>query len=292
MASYGGHRRVEAAFVGTVFERGAPCGSGRRPGRVVRDGQSRSKMGDCVAIALAVASKPHAPTIGLLCGLMITAMTVQAAMNELTSEMAAAGWQSLFDGESLAGWRNYQAAPGTPVRGWSVVDGTLARTSAGGDIVSEQQFTNFELALEWRVREGGNSGIFIRATEDEPLIYESAPEMQVLDDARHPDGADPLTSAGSNYGLNPAPRGVVKPAGEWNAVRIRVEGDRVTHWLNDERIVDYDLGSEDWKARVADSKFAAWPNYGTAPRGHIGLQDHGDPVAFRNIRILPLPDAP
>lgn len=209
----------------------------------------------------------------------------------LSAEEAAAGWQSLFDGESLAGWRNYRS-DGSVVKGWAAVNGELTRTGAGGDLITEAQFRNFELALEWRVEAAGNSGIFIRAAEDEPRIYESAPEMQVLDDEGHRDGGDPVTSAGANYGLHPAPRGVVKPAGEWNAVRIRVQGDRVTHWLNGERIVDYQLGSADWQARVANSKFAAWPNYGKAPRGHIGLQDHGDPVAFRNIRILVLPDTP
>jgi hypothetical protein len=211
--------------------------------------------------------------------------------NVLSSDEVDAGWQLLFDGETLEGWRNYRT-DGTVVKGWAAVNGTLARTGPGGDLVTWNQFGNFELALEWRVEEGGNSGIFIRATEDESHIYESAPEMQVLDDDAHRDGRDPLTSAGANYGLHPARRGVVKPAGAWNAVRLRVAGDHVTHWLNGQRIVDYQLGSEDWQVRVAASKFAGWPNYSKASRGHIGLQDHGDPVAYRTLRILVLPDVP
>lgn len=224
----------------------------------------------------------------LLVGCLLAAMA-DGAVNESSSDEAASGWRTLFDGETLQGWRNYQAPPGTPVRGWEARDGLLMRTAAGGDLVTEDQFENFELVLEWRVEKAGNSGIFFHATEEGANIYMSAPEMQVLDDAHHRDGGDPLTSAGANYALHPAPRGVVKPAGEWNAVRLRVEDGHVTHWLNGERIVDYELGSEDWQRRVAQSKFAGWPGYGRAGRGHIGLQDHGDPVAFRNIKILRLP---
>lgn len=161
----------------------------------------------------------------------------------------------------------------------------LVRTGSGGDIITDRQFSDFELSLEWRVEEGGNSGVFYRAAEGEEWIYHSAPEMQVLDDAGHVDGGDPLTSAGANYGLHPAARGVVRPAGEWNQARVVVEGNHVEHWLNEVRVVEYELGSEDWEARVADSKFVEWPAYGRAPRGHIGLQDHGDPVWYRNVKI-------
>jgi hypothetical protein len=113
--------------------------------------------------------------------------------------------------------------------------------------------------------------------------------MQVLDDARHPDGRSRLTAAGSAYGLYPAPAGVAKPAGEWNQVRLVVKGAHVEHWLNGQKVVEYELWSPDWKARVANSKFAQWPTYGLAKQGHIALQDHGDWVAYRNIRIRVLP---
>jgi len=212
-----------------------------------------------------------------------------ASHNTLTEAERAAGWRLLFDGESLAGWRSYRTE--MPPDGWRAEDGTLRRYGPGGDLVTVDQFADFELALEWRVGEGGNSGIFYRAAPGSEHIFHSAPEMQVLDDAGHPDGDDPLSSAGSVYGVYPAPRGVVRPAGEWNHVRITVAGDHVEHWLNGERIVEYEFGSADWEARVADSKFADVEEYGAAREGHVGLQDHGDPVWFRNIKLRPLDDS-
>ena len=196
-------------------------------------------------------------------------------------------WRALFDGESTAGWRGYQMA-GTP-GGWQVVDGALTRVGSGGDIITEDQFANFELELEWNVSPGGNSGIFFRVTETAGNTYETGPEMQVLDDAEHANGQSPLTSAGANFGLNAVTDQVVKPPGEWNSVRMVADGAHVEHWLNGEKVVEYELWSSDWESRVSNSKFAEWPGYGRATRGHIALQDHGDWVAYRNIRIRELP---
>lgn len=209
--------------------------------------------------------------------------TGQEAMNTLTPQEEADGWELLFDGDDLEGWRGF-GRDDLP-EGWVAEDGLLVRSSGQGDIITREVFRDFELSLEWMVREAGNSGIFYRASEEVDRIFEGAPEMQVLDDAGHIDGGNPLTSAGANYGLHPAPRGVVHPAGEWNQARIRVEGAQVTHWLNGERIVDYELGSPEWAGLVAGSKFAEWPEYGTFDEGHIGLQDHGDWVAYRNLKI-------
>jgi hypothetical protein len=173
--------------------------------------------------------------------------------------------------------------------GWQVVDGALTRVAAGGDIVTRDKYANFELELDWNISPGGNSGILYRGSEEEDAIYWSAPEMQVLDDARHPDGHSRLTAAGSDYGLYPSPAGVVKPAGEWNHVRILVNGNHVEHWLNGVKVVEYELGSADWTAKVAASKFAPHPHYGRNATGYISLQDHGDRVAYRNIKIRVLP---
>ncbi len=203
--------------------------------------------------------------------------------NHLTAQEESEGWELLFDGVNLDAWRTY----GQPDLhdGWQAVDGLLVRVDGGGDIITRETFTDFELEVDWMVLEGGNSGIFIRASEESGRIFEGAPEMQILDDAVHRDGGDPLTSAGANYALHPAPRGVVRPAGEWNEARMRVVGSHVEQWLNGVLTAEYDLGSPEWSELVAASKFAEWPEYGTYPSGHIGLQDHGDRVSFRNLKV-------
>ena len=206
--------------------------------------------------------------------------------NTLTAEEKAAGWRLLFDGKTTNGWRAYNGT-GMP-DGWQVVDGALTRVAPAADIITTEKFRDFELSLEWKVQAGGNSGIFYRAVEGLDYIFQGAPEYQVLDDERHADGKSELTSAGSNYALHRAPRGVVRPAGQWNEARIVVKGNHVEHWLNGRKIVDYELGSDAWKQLVARSKFANWKQYGLAAEGHIGLQEHGDFVAFRNIKIRPV----
>ncbi|HTR20225.1 MAG TPA: DUF1080 domain-containing protein [Gemmatimonadales bacterium] len=208
-------------------------------------------------------------------------------LNTLTPAEQQGGWRLLFDGRTTAGWRGFRLD--SMPAGWQVVDGTLTRVASAGDIMTKEKFANFELTLEWNISQGGNSGIFYRASEDDDAIYWTAPEMQVLDDARHPDGRSRLTAAGSDYGLYPAPAGVVKPAGEWNAVRLVVNGNHVEHWLNGVKVVEYELGSADWEAKVKASKFAPHAHYGRNARGAIGLQDHGDRVAYRNIKIRVLP---
>ena len=212
------------------------------------------------------------------------------APNTLTAAERSAGWKLLFDGKTTAGWHGY-GAPDFP-GGWQIVDGALTRVGTAGDIVTSEKFRDFELAIEWKVAPGGNSGIFYRGVvaPDPKLtpIYHSAPEMQVLDDAKHPDGKSSLTSAGSSYGLYPAPRGIVKPADQWNSARVVVRGNHVEHWLNGTKMVEYELGSTDWTAKVKASKFNEWPSYGKAAEGVIGLQDHGDRVAYRNIKIRPI----
>jgi Domain of Unknown Function (DUF1080) len=203
----------------------------------------------------------------------------------MSSAEQDAGWRFLFDGTTTDQWRGFQSDR-LPA-GWQVVDGALTRVAPAGDIVTWEQFSDFELAMEWKVAPGGNSGVFYRVREAPELesVWQTGPEAQVLDDAGHPDGARAETSAGSCYGLYPAPRGVVHPAGQWNQMRILVRDGRVEHWLNGRKVVEYELGSAEWRERVARSKFAGLPGYGRQPRGHIALQDHGDWVAYRDIRI-------
>lgn len=219
-------------------------------------------------------------------GLLALAVLVSGCATAATSG-GAGEWRSLFDGQTLSGWHGYHQT-GTPTN-WRVVDGTIMAVAPGPDLVTNDKYTNFEIALDWKVWPGSNSGVIYRVDESGEATYVTGPEMQILDDARHPDGKSPLTSAGSNFGLYPAPRGIVKPAGEWNAARVLVNGNHVEHWLNGTKVVEYELGSDDWNARVQASKFRAWKGFGRSPSGVIALQDHGDSVAFRNIRIRTLP---
>ena len=196
-------------------------------------------------------------------------------------------WKVLFDGKSLDAWRGYKsdAVP----NGWVVENGTLTKHDRVADIVSKDEFANFELTIDWKIGEAGNSGIFYRGTEEYEHIYWSAPEYQLLDDDKASDNKTRLTCAGSAYALYPSPAGHLKPVGDWNTTRIVANGNHVEHWLNGVKMVEYELGSPDWEAKVKESKFKDWPNYGRAKRGHIAIQgDHEGTLAFRNIRIREL----
>ena len=199
--------------------------------------------------------------------------------------LARGQWTVLFDGGSTDAWRGFRQQA-FPAEGWTVENGALKAVAGGhGDIVTKDTYRDFELELEWRVSPGANSGIFYRAAEDADDIWQSAPEMQGLDDDKHADGKNPKTSAGALYGLV-APTGkVLRPVGEWNKVRILVRGNHVEHWLNGKKVVEYELGSDSLKQLIAGSKFAAYPGFARAPEGHVGLQNHGDDVWYRNIRI-------
>jgi hypothetical protein len=202
-------------------------------------------------------------------------------------DAAGPGWRDLFDGVHTDAWRGWVS--GVLPTGWHVVNGELTKDGNVEELLTRDLFGNFELELEWKIGKEGNSGVFYRATREYDHIYWSAPEYQLLDDANAPDGRNRLTAAASAYGLYPAPAGVVKPFGEWNTTRIVVNGAHVEHWLNGKRILVYDLGSPEWKAKVAASKFAAYPNYGLAKRGFIGIQgDHPGSLALRHIRVREL----
>jgi hypothetical protein len=210
------------------------------------------------------------------------------SMNTLTAAEQAAGWRLLFDGRTTNGWRGYKTT--TMPNGWHVVDGLLAKDSSVDDILTNDQFGDFELVLDWRIGTGGNSGLFYRATEEYEKVYWSAPEYQLLDDAHAPDGRKRLTSAAAAYGLYAAPAGIVKPAGQWNSTRVIARGAHVEHWLNGQKVVQYELWSPDWEAKVKASKFKDWPNYGRSRRGFFAIQgDHDGVLALRNIKIRTLP---
>jgi len=195
-----------------------------------------------------------------------------------------AEWTVLFDGKIVKGLRGYKQS-GFP-DSWEVVDGTLKTIPGHGvDLISEEVYKNFELELEWKVPEGGNSGIFYFATEEGDYIWQSAPEMQVLDDEKHTDGENTLTSAGSLYAMIAPSAIVVKPVGSFNQVKIKVKDNHVEHWLNGTKIVEYVYGSDMMWDLVAKSKFSTMSQFAKASEGHIGLQgDHGV-IWYKNIRI-------
>jgi hypothetical protein len=187
----------------------------------------------------------------------------------------------------ITAWHAYRGN-GVPSQ-WVIANGLIEHVPGGGDLVSDEIFGNFELAFDWKIAPGGNSGVIYRVSEDYGLPYSSGPEFQVLDNAKAEGGNDPLQQAAGCYGLY-APSAAANPAGDWNTATIVVNGLHVEHWLNGRQVVAYDIGSADWRQRVAASKFAAWPEYGTITKGHIDLQDHGSAVSYRNIRIKLLPD--
>jgi len=213
--------------------------------------------------------------------------TTASGATPLTAEQRAAGWRSLFDGASTSAWRGYrsQAFPA----GWRIVDGVLTKTGEVADIITKDQFGNFQLALDWKLSPKGNAGIFYRGTEEYDHIYWSAPEYQLLDDAGHADGQSRLTATGANFALHPSPAGIVKPADQWNSTLIVVNGNTVQHWLNGQKALEYELGSPNWEAKVKASKFVEYPNYGRAKRGHIAIQgDHEGALSIRNVRVREL----
>lgn len=234
-----------------------------------------------------------------------TRTTAAAPPNTLTAEERAAGWRLLFDGRSFAGWKRY-GSDDDPRPHWVIDDDALHFTRdvsfaglvwnhlnpfvpAALDLSTVERFDDFELSIDWRVVPGGNSGIFyLVPDESTALAWDLAPEMQVLDDARHADGRKPRRRAGDLYDVQSLAHGAARPAGEWNTARIRVEGDRIRHWLNGVPTVDIVRGGPEWDAAVARSKFADVPGWGRARRGHIALQDHGDPVWFRNVKLRSL----
>lgn len=218
------------------------------------------------------------------------------ALNALTADERKEHWQLLFDGKSLQGWRGFQVAaiPGA----WHVEQGAMVLpkwnegdpTDNRGDIRTADEFGDFELRMQWAVTPGANSGIFFFAREGvAEAIYEGAPEMQILDDARHEDGAEPSHRAGGLYDLYPPRCNAVRAVGEYNDVRLVVRKGQVEHWFNGYRVLTYRIDTPQWAAQIAKSKFAGMQHFGKARRGHIAFQDHGDVVRFRNVRVRTLP---
>jgi cytochrome c len=213
--------------------------------------------------------------------------------NMLTEAEKDAGWMLLFDGKTTKGWRGYQTEKiGSS---WKVRNGILTldgpkkdgRMIDAGNILTDQPYENYELALEWNIAPGGNSGIIYNVVEMEGVgnPWETGPEMQILDNAMHPDAKFRTHRAGDLYDMIECKFVTVKPAGEWNSVRLIVNKGKVQQWQNGYKVVEYDMNDASWPEMIAKSKFKDMPHFGKSASGHICLQDHNDVVSFRNIKI-------
>jgi hypothetical protein len=196
--------------------------------------------------------------------------------------------QSLFDGKTTKGWHTYLKPTAEPA--WEVVDGALQlnpKAPGQGDLVTDGEYENYELSLEWKISPGGNSGVIFGVHEDPSFhaTYETGIEMQVLDNKEAEDNKKANHLAGSLYDMQAPSKDVAKPAGEWNMAKLRKQNGHLTFTLNNTKTVDVQMGSPEWKALVENSKFKTWKNFAAYPKGHIALQDHGHEVAFRNITI-------
>jgi len=223
--------------------------------------------------------------------------TAQQKNNALSEAEKKAGWELLFDGVSTKGWHTFNKSEAGSA--WKIENGELYldntkkdgwQTAGGGDIVTDKEYKNFDLKLEWKISEGGNSGIIFYVQEDgkHDYTWQTGPEMQVVDNEKHPDGKLIKHQAGDLYDLISCSKKTVKPAGEWNQVEIISKDGSLDLFLNGEKVVSTTLWNDAWKKLVAGSKFNEMPDFGKFTSGKIALQDHGDKVFYRNIRIKEL----
>lgn len=202
------------------------------------------------------------------------------------------GWVSLFDGKSLDGWRGYN---GIDIQGaWKAENGVLQLEPVSPDgpqvnIITEAQFDDFDLRFEWKVEAGTNSGVMFHVGEGPLKPHLTGPEYQILDNLGFRNGkglpVTPKEYTGSHYAIEPATTDETKPIGEWNSSRIVVEGNHVEYWLNGVKTAEYEMHSSKWNEQISNSKFKKWEHFANLGKGHIGLQDHGHRVWFRNLKI-------
>jgi hypothetical protein len=209
------------------------------------------------------------------------AAAARPADNTLTPAEASDGYKLLFDGKTTAGWRGFKTP--APDAGWKVRDGALSPDAKHSkDLVTKGNYENFDLSFDWRISPRGNSGVMFHVIPKGEETYESGPEYQILDNAH---GEPPLQQAASLFALYAPSKDMTRPVGQFNHARLVVDHGRVQHWLNGVKVVEYDINSADFKARVAASKFKQWPQFATGKTGAIALQCHGDDVAFKNLKI-------
>jgi hypothetical protein len=213
---------------------------------------------------------------------------VHAQNAAYAAEQSKKNWVALFDGTSMKGWRSYQ---NKPANSWSVKDGLLCNkgnkdTSVKhADLITEKEFENFELSVDWKIAPQANSGILYMVTENYPSSYQSGPEYQLLDDRGYPEKIENWQKTGANYAMDPPTVDATKPAGEWNHTVIIVDHGKVEHWLNGQQVVAYTLWNDAWQQHKATGKWKDTKGYGQSAKGHIALQDHGGEVWFKNILL-------
>lgn len=222
-------------------------------------------------------------------------IAVTVVQNKLSEAEIEDGWKSLFNGEDISEWRNFNKTDINPK--WRIEDGTLHyigndqseegwESKKGGDIITKGQYDNFEFKIEWKISPNGNSGIMYNVVEEGyEKPYHTGPEMQILDNDGHPDGKIIKHRAGDLYDLISCSEETVRPVGEWNEVMIRIKDGHLQHWLNGVKVVQTRMWTPAWDTMVANSKFVEWKDFGTKRKGHICLQDHDNEVWFRNIKI-------
>lgn len=231
-------------------------------------------------------------------GLIISAIAVSSYSyislndNTLTSAEKKAGWQLLFDGKSLNGWRSYQ---NKATDSWSVNKGTFYckgstsdKSDKRADMITDKVYENFDLSIDWKISPKGNSGILYMVTEEYPTAYLSGPEYQIIDDLNFPEKLEDWQKTGSNYAMDPAPGATPMPVGEWNTTRIVVNKGHVEHWLNGKKLLDFEMWTDEWNNKKRNGKWKEATGYGLSKKGHIALQDHGSEAWFKNIKIKEL----
>jgi len=216
----------------------------------------------------------------------------QSEPNSLTESEKKAGWKLLFDGKTLNGWRGYQ---NKKTESWMAMSGVIHckgstedKSDLRADLITDKQYENFDLSIDWKISPKGNSGIIYLATEQHKAAYETGPEYQIIDDLNFPEKLEDWQKTGANYAMDPAPTAQPNKVGEWNTTRIVVNKGHVEHWLNGKKIVEYQIGSEKWNKEKTTGKWKSAPDYGVSKKGHIALQDHGSEAWFKNIKIKEL----
>lgn len=215
----------------------------------------------------------------------------QTKDNTLTTQEKEQGWILLFDGKTTDSWRPYKI---NSTDGWEIVDGTIHnKDKATGvqhpaDLITKDEYGDFEFVFDWKIGKAANSGVMYRVVEGKGATYETGPEYQLIDDNGYPHRLEASQYSGSDYAMHPPSKQTAKPAGEWNTTKIVVHGAHVEHWLNGEKVVDFELWTPEWQALKEKSKWKDAKDYGMAKKGHLALQDHGGGIWFKNLKVRKL----